>query len=175
MKYNFITRANVESDSNKGHRAWLSVGIACLFVAMVLELIINQRFGLIFIVPLIYLINLKAHTSGKTTVKDVEVEMNFKHNELTLFYKNTILLKKTIYSQLLICPYSQIRDIKYNKTNNTVSLLADVDMKMIDESNNVFRSKKINNKRIDLFIPDYCFEKVLNFLIENVDVESNNL
>ena len=175
MKYNFITRASVESNSNKGHKTWLSVGIICLFIAMVLELIINQKFGLVFIVPIIYLINLRAHTSGKTTVKDVEIEMNFEHNELTLLYKNTILSKKTIYSQLFICPYNRVSNMEYNKANNTVYLLADVDMKIIDESHNVIRSKKIDNRRIDIFIPDYCFEQVLNSLKENVDVESNNI
>lgn len=169
MKYNFITRASVESDKNKGHRAWLSVGIICLFIAMAIELIINQKFGLIFIVPIIYLINLRSHTSGKTTVKDVEVEMNFNHNELALLYKNTILSKKAIYSQLFICPYNRVAHMEYNKANNTIYLVADMDMKIIDESNNVIRSKKTNNKRIDLFIPDYCFEKVLNSLKENVE------
>lgn len=174
MKYNFITRASVKSDSNKGHRAWLSVGIICLFIAMAIELIINQKFGLVFIVPIIYLINLRSHTSGKTTVKDVEVEMDFNHNELTLLYKNTILSKKAIYSQLFICPYNRVAHMEYNKANNTIYLVADMDMEIIDESNNVIRSKKINNKRIDLFIPDYCFEKVLKSLKENVDIEGNN-
>lgn len=161
MKYNFITRANVEVDSGS-HKRWLTVGIICLLIAMILELMLNQKFAAVFVVPILYLIGLRAHAGGKASVRDVELEMNFEADKLTLLYKNTVLSKKSVYSRLYTCPYNRITRFTYGDTDNIVYLIADMNMEIIDNAGHIIKSKKCKNQNVELFIPEYCIENVLN-------------
>ena len=169
LKYNFITRYVVKNGKSNTTKKWTLVGIICLFIAMILELLINQIFGFVFIVPLIYLISLYSHSSGSEVIQEVEIEMTFFGNNFSILFKDTVKRKDEVLSELYVINYSDVKQLTFN--NNMICFQADAEFCLISKENDMEKKKFEEHKLFNIFVPDHVYELVTKALTEKTTHE----
>ena len=73
-------------------RILLNIGIACIVIAMVMELNLNNKFALVFAVMLAYLISLRGRMDGRAGFRDAHTELVLSEN-ISLIYLGSVMEK----------------------------------------------------------------------------------
>lgn len=164
MQYEFISRCQVQArDGLSAQRVLLNVGIGCLIIAMVIELILNNRFALAFVLPLAYLISLRGRAGGKAGVRDVRTELVLSKDTLSLTYFGSVMEKGRLLDRQYLIEKDKIRNIVQERDKGRVTLLFNGTVN-IRESGRIISSQRISGKAIPLFLPAERYDDVMTWL-----------
>lgn len=171
MNYDFISRSEITNYSFSGaKKTWLTIGVLCLFIAMILEFIIGQKFAIIFIVPLIYLLKARSQAGTRKSFGDVSVRMCFNEKDLNIIIHDVIIKKREKYKKQYKFSYTQINTVTFDKKTNILRVSGSGFVNIVTESDAIKHSNKINNDTIALYIPDNISNTILTDFENNVFV-----
>lgn len=131
------------------------LGLACVLdiLVMVVEFIVNRAVGLIFILPLIYLIPAFRNMGEKHYVKDVMATVGETENTVLLTLPEVIIEKNDIYSRQYEIERKGIF-INWDKSSNLFSINCSGIVRIIDKLGVVQVDQKFSQKTIELSIKE---------------------
>lgn len=165
MRYEFISRYRVPNKNGfSAQHILLNVGIACTIIAMVIEWILNNKFALVFAVPLAYLISLRGRMGGKADFRDVRTELVLLDDTVLLTYFGSILEKGRLLDQQYFIEKDQIKTITQERDRGKITLLFDGTVNIRELSGKVVRSRHLSGEAIPLSLPAELYGEVIAWL-----------
>lgn len=173
-RFEFITRAEVTNKTGKSKNVLINIGILAFIVAFILELAIGQKFGVVFIIPMLYLIKLRKQFSNKRMFADVPVIVEIKGYSVVIVFKNIYYTKKRVLSQKYTMNTGDILDIKYSKPKNILSFHYNGLCQMIDGLEGIHSSNMRQSEILSLYIPNNVRNDLIEALNAIITVQNTN-
>ena len=145
-KYEFISRSNIINSGSRGKRIWLNIGILSLGIALVLELLIGKKFGIVFILPLMYLIKARTQIGNKYVYADVPICIECCKSYINILFVNTF-----IYNIMFVELINQANIIKINFRGK---------QSVVDQNGDTVKSKKEKRHTLQMYIPNKFLEDI---------------
>ena len=164
MRYEFISRCRVQNGGSSVQRVLLNLGIVCIIIAMVIELMLSNKFAFAFAVPLVYLLSLRGQMGGETGFRDVCTELILSGDTFSLTYSGSIMKKGRLLDQQYLIERDQIRDVTQEREKGKITLLFDGIVKTRESSGRTVRSQRISGGTVPLFLPAEVYGEVIAWL-----------
>jgi len=145
-------------------RALLNVGIACFIIAMVIEWILNNKFAIVFVIPLIYLISLRGRMGGKIDLKDVRAELVLLEDTLSLTYSGVTSEKGRFLDRRYVIERNAIRNVLQERDKGKITLLFDGTVNTMEPTGRIVCSQRVSRNTLPLFLPDELYGEVITWL-----------
>lgn len=97
--------------ASAGWRTMTMLGIACLLIALAGELLVNNTYALVLVIPLIYLIHLWRQMSGRKRRADIRTRVILSDARIEVTYCGLITGKGELTKQYRISRYG-VRKVK---------------------------------------------------------------
>lgn len=160
--FNFITRRYIINKTLVSKKLLIDIGIVSLFVALALELVIGQKFGVIFIIPLLYLVKSRNQFSSNKMFCDVPVLLVIDEEYLSIQYQNVYYDKKKTLSLKYIIYFKDVSDIFFYEKRSSIFIHYKGKMQMIDETGNVHSAKNNKKEILEIYIPPNIQKEIIN-------------
>lgn len=142
-------------------RILLNAGIACIIIAMVIELVLNNKFAPVFAVPLAYLISLRGKVGGKVGFRDVRTELMLSEDTFSLIYFGSVMEKGHLLDRQYFIEKNKIRNITQERDKGVVTLLFDGTINTRESSGRIVRSWHVSGEVLPLFLPAERYGEVI--------------
>lgn len=165
MRYEFISRCQVQTrDGFSKQRILLNAGIVCIIIAMVIELILNNKFALVFVVPLIYLISLRCKMPGKAGFRDVRTELVLSEDTFALTFFSSIMENGQYFDRQYLIKKNKIKIMTQERKKGRVTLLFEGIVNTKDFSSGIIRSQHVSGEVLPLFLPVEQYGEIIAWL-----------
>lgn len=170
MIFEFLSRTQVKNKSNnKGKRILISIGIVCLFVAMIIDFAIGNKSAWWFVIPLIYMISLRSQVSRKKLILDVPVTVVINTEFMSVKFSNTIRSKRGVYSEKYIFDFKTIEKCIFLNKFNELQVLANCKYEVYKDE--AVESAISGKKKICILIPESKKPEILEEINKHVNIE----
>lgn len=165
MQYEFISRCQVQiRNSFSKQRILLNVGIVCIIIAMVIELILNNKFAFVFVVPLVYLISLRCKMPGEAGFRDVRTELVLSRDTFALTFFSSIMENGHCFDRQYLIKKGKIKIMTQEHKKGRVTLLLDGIVNIKDSSSEIIRSQHVSGEVLPLFLPVEQYDEIIAWL-----------
>ena len=159
-KYEFISRSNIINSGSRGKRIWLNIGILSLGIALVLELLIGKKFGIVFILPLMYLIKARTQIGNKYIYADVPICIECCETYINILFVNTFIYNGKIYSLQYHIDKNNIVFVELINQANIIKINFRGKQSVVDQNGNTVKSKKEKRHTLQMYIPNKFLEDI---------------
>lgn len=165
--YEFISsiEASVPTVS-AGWKAMTTLGIVCLLIALVGELLVNNIFALVFVIPLLYLIYLRQQMRGRKRPVDIRTRVTLSADRIEVTYYGSLITIKGVLTQQYSIPRRGVRKLKQQPEENTLAVVFDGDVHIFDTGGNLLQARRVKGVPLTLRLPPEAYGEVLSALID---------
>lgn len=147
-----------------GWRTMTTLGIVCLLIALVGELLVNNTFALVFVIPLLYLIHLRRQMRGRKRPVDIRTRVTLFADRIEVIYYGSLITRKGVLTQQYSIPRHEVRELKQQPEENTLAVVFDGDLHIFDTGGNLLQARRVKGVPLDLRLPAEAYGEVLAVL-----------
>ena len=147
-----------------GWRIMTTLGIVCLLIALVGELLVNNTFALVFVIPLLYLIHLRRQMRGRKRPVDIRTRVTLFADRIEVIYYGSLITRKGVLTQQYSIPRHGVRELEQQPEENTLAVVFDGDLHIFDTGGNLLQARRVKGVPLDLRLPAEAYGEVLAVL-----------
>lgn len=151
----------IQKKINKFKKAMLTLGIGCILVIIVCNILLGNIISFTFIFPLFYFLKLRSSMGEKTFIKDVSVSLEKKDN-IELIISNCEIYNDELFPVSYIINKNSI-DITYKKDYGILLIKGKMNKKiLLTEKDLVIFDNQYN--LIELYIAEKEADKIITYI-----------
>lgn len=163
--YEFISKAEVPVSSGPdGYRVLSAVGIVCLVIALVCELLLKNAFAVVLVVPLLYLIRLRRQKSSRRRSVDIRTRLVLYGDRVEVTYYDGLITPKGFLTKQYIIPRSTVKNMVCWQDQNLLELAFDGEVRILGTDGKQIRSRKVRQEQLLLYLPLEAYVSVCAML-----------
>lgn len=136
-------------------------------LAFIIELLLGNRFAIVFVVPTLYLCYLRGQTGGRTILKDTKTVIVSLQTKIEITFLDVETTRKGYLSWRYIVSRKSIHSCDYDRENSMIHLVFDGQKGKIDKAGNCTATKTVQGEQLVLHIPKEMFDSICTALSAN--------
>jgi hypothetical protein len=163
--YEFISKAEVPVPSGSdGYQVLSAVGVVCLVIALVCELLLKNVFVVVLVVPLIYLIHLRRQMCSRRRSVDIRTRLVLYGDRVEATYYVGLITPNGLLTKQYIIPRSTVRNMVCWPDQNLLELVFDGEIRIFGIDGEQIRSQVVRQERLPLHLPSEAYVSVCAML-----------
>lgn len=164
MKYEFMCKVDALNNEKTQKRiAWLNTGMICSVIAVICELLIEQYMGLTFVIPFLFMLNLKLQLSKRLGYIDCIVRVSTVENVARVEMLNCVQIDGEMCSDVFETSCKRRIKVKYKKKHCWLQLGGKWERYYCNQQNEPV-TKRIKVKKLNIYTNEENAYKIKELL-----------